>query len=333
MILSRTPLRISFAGGGTDLKPFYSRYGGKVLSTTIDKYIYVAVHPYFNNKILLKYSSTEEVDTLDEIQHPLFRESLRLVGITQGVEVTSISDVPSGTGLASSSCFTVGLLHALYTFIGREVTPAFLARQACHIEINVLGEPIGKQDQYAAAYGGLNSFTFYPDESVVAKPLILSPSENVCLSESLMLFYTGLSRDARQVLSKQVSLIPSPSVSSSLLQIMQLTQTMADAIACVDIQSVGELLHKGWVLKRDLHSGISNPAIDDLYSIALKNGALGGKLLGAGGGGFLLLCCLPERQQSVRAALSSLKELPFNLGSHGSEILYPTDKTCARRVV
>ncbi len=327
MIISKTPFRISFAGGGTDLKVFYSKEYGCVTSTAINKYMYIAVHKYFDKrKILLKYSKTEFVDSIEKIEHPIFREALRLVGIESGIEITSFADIPSGSGLGSSCTFTVGLLHALYAYKGKFVSAERLAREAAYLEIDILGEPIGPQDQYAAAFGNLNHIRFNPDGKVDVTPIICSAETKIQLQKNLLLFYTGMTRSTKDVLTEQKKNTETDSKKFENLQKMKyLAEELRDALNNNNITQFGEILHKGWLLKRELASTITNPDIDLWYETALKAGAIGGKLLGAGGGGFLLFYCPEEKKQSVIAALP-LEHIPFDFDNNGSKIIYVGDK-------
>lgn len=327
MIISRTPFRISFAGGGTDLKAFYEKEWGCVTSTAINKYMYIAVHKYFDkNKILLKYSKTELVDSLEKVEHPIFREAMRMAGIESGIEITSIADIPSGTGLGSSCSFSIGVLHALYAYKGKFVSQERLAQEACKIEIVVLGEPIGKQDQYAAAYGNLNYIQFNPDETVDVQPIICNPLTKKQLQKNLLLFWTGMTRSTASILVEQKKNIETDTKKFEALQKMKkLAQSLRDALNADNLAQVGEILHKGWLLKRELASAITNDDIDMLYEKAIAAGALGGKLLGAGGGGFLLFYCPEEKKDMVKAALP-LQEIPMQFDTQGSKIIYVGDK-------
>ncbi len=323
MIISRTPFRISFAGGGTDLSIFYKKEYGCVTSTGINKYMYIAIHKYFDkNKILLKYSKTELVDSIEKIEHPIFREAMRMVGIYAGVEITSIADIPSGSGLGSSSSFTVGILHALYAYKGKFVSQEQLAQEACKIEINVLGEPNGKQDQYAAAYGNLNYIQVNSDETVNVQPIICNPETKKQLQKNLLMFWTGITRSTTIVLNEQRKNIESDTKKFENLQKMKkLAEEMRDALHKDDLTKFGEILHQGWLLKRELAHAITNSSIDEYYEKAIKAGAYGGKLLGAGGGGFLLFYCQEEKKDSVKAAVP-LQEIPICFDSQGSKIIY-----------
>ncbi len=324
MIISRTPLRISFAGGGSDLKEYYKNGVGAVTSTAIDKYIYITVNKKFDDKIRISYSKTEIVDSIDEIKHDLIREALRLTNIDAGIEITSIADIPSkDTGLGSSSSFTVGILNALYAYKGQHKSAEILAKEACKIEIDIVGEPIGKQDQYAAAYGGINHIQCNADGTVFVDPVIFLPDTKTQLNENLMLLYTGLTRKANIILAKQKK------ETSNKLEILdkmvELAQDLKGALRKNNLDQFGQILHKGWIFKKKLITGITNPIIDKYYDIAIKAGAIGGKILGAGGGGFLLLYCPKENQEKVRKVLFELKETPFKLEPQGSKIIYVAD--------
>lgn len=321
MIITQTPLRISFAGGGTDFRDYYIRSGGAVLSTAIDKYIYVIVKERFDQNIRIGYSRTEMVESVDEIEHELVREAMRKVGITRGIEVSTMADIPSeGSGLGSSSSVTVGLLHALYTYKGELVTPERLAQEACEIEIDVLGKPIGKQDQYIAAYGGVRLIAFNPDESVTVTPVGMDDTTRLRFGESLLLFFTGITRKADNILSKQKENIESKL--DTLDRLKAQTGEIFDSLTTGNFNRVGRVLDAGWRHKRQLTERISNSEIDELYDRALDAGAIGGKIAGAGGGGFLLLFCPPDRQAALRETLKSLKELPFALERDGTKVIF-----------
>jgi D-glycero-alpha-D-manno-heptose-7-phosphate kinase len=320
VIISRTPFRISFAGGGTDLAAFYRGEPGAVLSTAIDKYMYVTVNRYFDDSIILKYSRTELVKRVSEVRHPILRECLRLTGVDRGVEITSMADVVGGTGLGSSSSFTVGVLHALHAFKGEYRTAEELAREACEVEIARLKEPIGKQDQYIAAYGGLQSIEFMPDESVRVDPVVLSDKTRAALSERLLLLYTGVTRRAGPVLKRFAAKFKVKE--DSLRRMRDLAYEARKSLRAGDADALGEILHEGWELKKGVAGGISNGPIDRAYAKARRAGATGGKILGAGGGGFLLLHTPPGRRAAVRRALSSWREIPFSFEPEGSKIVY-----------
>ena len=326
MIISRTPFRISFAGGGSDLYVYYRKGCGSVVSTAIDKYIYITVNKKFDDLIRVSYSKTEMVDAVDKVEHNIIRECLKLTGIERGVEVVYMGDMPLGTagiGLGSSSSLTVGVLNALYAFKGQHVSAESLARQACEIEIDILGHPIGKQDQYAAAYGGINFFQFNKDETVYSDPIISLNGTKVKLSKRLMLFYTGITRLSSEILAEQKE--QTEHNIAYLDQMVSLSRKLRDCLIKNDLTDFGKILHQGWLLKTRLASNITNSAINSYYEKAIEAGASGGKLLGAGGGGFLLFYCMEEKQNDVRKALSDLKEMPFNFEPQGSKIIYVSD--------
>lgn len=321
MIISRTPFRVSFVGGGTDLPEFYKHHPGAVVSMSVKKYVYITVNRRFDETLRLSYSKTEIVEKLDQVQHPLFREALRLTGAHSGIESTSIADVPSGTGLGSSSSFAVGLLHALHAFLGRHKTAEELAGEACHLELDVLGEPIGKQDQYAAAFGGLRRYRFNTDGSVFVDPVICSADTKKYLFDRLLFFYVGGSRDAREILHAQ---------SKQTDQNIDHLKSLCDLagrfhgvlIRGTQLDELGDLLDQNWILKKGLSSSISNSRIDDFYERARKAGALGGKLLGAGSGGFLMVYVPEHKKSSVRETLRELREVPFEFEPEGSKIIF-----------
>jgi D-glycero-alpha-D-manno-heptose-7-phosphate kinase len=321
MIITQTPLRISFLGGGTDFADFYRREGGCVVSAAIDKYIYVIIKQRFDARIRVGYTRTEMVDSLDEIQHELVRESLRLSGITRQVEVATMGDIPSeGTGLGSSSTVTVGCLNAMYTYLGDPKDPQRLAQDACRIEIETLGKPIGKQDQYIAAYGGLRFIEFGRDGSVQVHRLHQSDSARARLSESLLLFWTGISRSASSVLQEQKD-----NIGDRMDTLREMKALAVQARSCLEAEAfdeLGLLMHRGWEFKKGLASGITTPALDEMYAAARRAGAIGGKITGAGGGGFLLLYAPRPRQDDVRAALRHLRELPMSLEPDGSKVIF-----------
>jgi len=323
MIVTRTPLRISFAGGGSDFADFYRVHGGRVLATTIDKYVHVILQNRFDDKIRVGYSTTELREHLDEVQHELVRESMRTVGIERSLEVSTMADVPStGTGLGSSSSVTVGLLNALYAHSGDPQTRERLARDAVRIEIEVLAKPIGKQDQYIAAYGGMRKLTFARDESVVAERVRLPADTMQFLDDRLMLFYTGLGRDSGAVLKEQKSRIETNA--GTLLEMVRMVDEMESLLIAGNLDDFGRAMDHCWSLKRSLASTVTNSFIDDVYRSATRAGALGGKITGAGGGGFLLLFCEQGSQRAVRRAIHGLKELVFHLEPDGSKVLFST---------
>jgi D-glycero-alpha-D-manno-heptose-7-phosphate kinase len=321
MIISQTPYRVSFAGGGTDLPAFYRNEPGAVLSTTIDQHMYVTIHRRFEPTIRVGYSRTEMASTLDEVQHELVREAMRQVEVDEPLEITTIGDVPAGTGMGSSSSLTVGLLNALYAYRHRIVSPALLAEQACRIEIDILKKPIGRQDQYAAAYGGINYLHFNGDETVDVEPVPCRVETLAELEQRTLLVYTGQTRDANQILERQSS--GTADRMGILRQMRELAGKMRWALTGDgDLDRFAALLHEGWELKRSLGFGISNDRVNDWYEAARKAGAVGGKLLGAGGGGFLLLIAPPWRHRAIREALDRPRELPFRIARHGSRNIF-----------
>lgn len=325
MLITKTPFRVSFCGGGSDMAAFYERYGGCVLSTSINKYMYISIHPYFNeNQTLLKYSQNELVDNIQDIDHRIFHQVLEDMDIS-GVEISSTADVPGGTGLGSSSTFTVGLLHTLYCYKGKFVSKAKLAHEACEIEIEKLASPIGKQDQYAAAFGGLNFIRFNKDGSVSVAPIMMQADTYKQLENNLLMFYTGTVRSANAILGEQKKNITQDHKNQNLLKMCRLAEEMKEALEHNDLSGFGAVLHESWELKKTLASGITSNAIDAAYARALENGALGGKLLGAGGGGFLLFYCEPGYQDQVRKNIG-LKEFEFRLERDGTSIVYIGDK-------
>jgi D-glycero-alpha-D-manno-heptose-7-phosphate kinase len=324
MIITRTPLRVSFAGGGTDLRAFYGHHRGAVLSTAIDKYIYITVNRKFDRKIRAGYSVTEMVDHVSEIKHELIREALKMVGIQGGIEITSISDIPSeGTGLGSSSTYTVGLLNALHAFSGQLVNAETLAAEACRIEIEICGKPIGKQDQYIAAYGGLQFIQFNADETVFTDPLPCTTALRRYLHQNLLMLYTGMIRSANDLLREQSrNTEKNETTMGDLLKMRDLADQLRDCICSGRLNEFGEVLHAGWMLKKTLVQGITTPEIDAWYDRARGCGAIGGKLLGAGGGGFLLLYAHPEHHGEICRALPELRPMPFGLEPQGSKIIF-----------
>jgi len=321
MLIVQTPLRISFFGGGTDFRGFYSREEGCVLSTAIDKCIFVVVKRRFDAQIRVGYTRTELVDRVEDVQHDLVREALRLSGVCSQVEISTLGDIPSaGSGLGSSSTVAVGLLNALHHHRGGPRDQEALAREACEIEIERLGKPIGKQDQYIAAYGGLRFIRFLPDESVVVETVDLPEDGRRRLNEHLMLFFTNHTRRSESVLAEQKANI------DERMDVLRALKEMAyrgrALLAAGDLDAFGRLLHEGWELKKQMASKISNGGLDAIYQAARQAGALGGKITGAGGGGFLLLYCPPANQPRVRDALRGLPELPFRLELDGSKVIF-----------
>ncbi len=320
LIMTKTPLRITFVGGGTDIPSFYREHGpGAVISAAINKYIYIIVNKKFDGKIRVSYSTTEIVGSLEEIQHPTVREALRLLGIHGGIEIVSISDIPSeGTGLGSSSSFLVGLLNALHAWKGESASPKQLAEEAVKIEREILGEPGGKQDQYIAAYGGIQYIEFHGDESVAVKPLNIPEDKLRMLAESLILFYTGKHRRSASIHVNQMK--ETGSKLALYERMRNLSSIMYDSLSKGRIGETGMFLHENWLLKRQLASGISEESIDAMYAAAIAAGATGGKLIGAGGGGFLLFSAEKSRHAAISKALG-LRQEPFDFDQRGSRIV------------
>jgi len=315
---------MSFVGGGSDLPDFYRQHGGAVLSTAIDKYIYININKKFDNDIRVAYSVTEEVSSVDDIRHGLVRESMKYLGIDGGLEIATIADIPSrGTGLGSSSSLTVGLLNALNAYLGRHVSSEQLGRESCHIEIDVCGEPIGKQDQYAAAFGGFNLIEFKPDDSVVISPVICQPETLEELQNNILVMYTGITRDASPLLKQQsTEMVSDARKRDAMLRMVQLAYTLREELQNNNISAVGEILHENWVLKKEMAAGISNETIDAWYQAARSSGAIGGKILGAGAGGFLMLYAPQENHEAIKAALPDLRHVPIGFEPLGSSIIF-----------
>lgn len=321
MIISSTPFRISFVGGGTDFEDFYRRYPGRVLSTSINKYIYLGINQKFDKCIKVSYSRTEEVETPSQIQHPIVKAALEEMGIEGGIEIVSVGDIPSaGTGLGSSSSFTVGLLNGLHSYLGKYVNPDDLAEKACQIEIQKIGSPIGKQDQYAAAFGGLNVITFNCDGKIEVEPIYLSPKIKEDFQNHLMLFYTGIQRSSNPILAEQRNNINEKF--EFLKKLSDLVPVFKNHLEKGDFQKLGELLHQNWLWKKELSSRISNSQIEEMYQKALEAGAWGGKILGAGGGGFLLVMSPPENQAKIKEALRPYQLTSFRFTEAGSKIIF-----------
>lgn len=322
MIITRAPFRVSFCGGGSDLPSFYEEYGGCVLSTTIRKYMYLTIHNYFHkDQIVLKYSKTETVKDYDSIEHQYFKQCLRDFGI-MGVEISSMADIPSGTGLGSSSSFTVALLHLLYTYKGEYVSKYKLAKDACEVEMNKLGEPVGKQDQFAAAFGGLKFYEFQPSGFVDVEPIVMAPQSYKTLEDSILMFYLGGVHSASAILREQSQNIKTVDKAKVQQQMCKLTRTLKEELQKNNVDALGQLLHENWMLKKSLASGISNSLIDQTYDKAINAGALGGKLLGAGGAGFMIFYVRPDKQENVRAALRDFREMDFEMDNSGASIVH-----------
>jgi D-glycero-alpha-D-manno-heptose-7-phosphate kinase len=325
MIVSRAPVRFSLGGGGTDLPGYSSVHGGFLVAAAVDKYIYVSANRRFYDSIRLAYSKTETVDAIDQIDHRIFREALRFADIKSGIELTSVADVPPNSGLGSSSSFTVALLNALHTYKHEFVSSEQLAREACHIEIDVLNAPIGKQDQYIAAYGGVTAFSFNPDGTVTVERLPIRPEVLDELESNLLIFYSGVEREAAKVLREQGKTIQQDTDSAveRMHRIKQLGRDTKDILLTGRIDAYGELLHEHWMNKRKLASNMTDSIIDEHYEAARKAGAIGGKLMGAGGGGFFMFYTTPSDRRRVHAALTErgLKPLRFRFDSSGARIV------------
>ena len=321
-----TPLRVSFLGGGTDYPEHFSEYGGATLGGSVDKYTYITVSPlteFFDHCIRISYSQTELCKSIEEIQHPSVRECLRFMGIDRGIEIAVVSDLPARTGLGSSSSFTVCLLHALYAFKGRMVGREQLASEAFYVEREMIRERVGLQDQYTCAYGGLLHLSFSGGNHVSVRPLVISSARLQSLQSCLMMYYTGIQRKAHDVLEEQIARTKAGILTSYLMQLHDLVKEGIEVLSSDrELDGFGELLHQGWMLKRQLSQAISNPFIDDAYERARRAGAIGGKLMGAGSGGFFLLFVQPRNQGSVRRALSDMREVKFSFENQGSRLIF-----------
>ena len=327
MIISKTPLRMSFVGGGSDLPVFYRKFGGAVVSTAIDKFVYISVNKKFDDRIRVSYSKTEEVPSVPRIKHPLVREALKLLNIPGGIEITSIADIPArGSGLGSSSAFTVGVLHALHAFANRYASAEQLARESCEIEIERCGEPIGKQDQFAAAFGGFNFIEFYPDDSVSVEPIICRRETLQELQENTIVFYTGITRSASTILKTQQHMVASEKAKQKVLcRMVDFARELKAELQKNNVAAFGEIIHENWVLKRSLTPNVSTSAIDTWYERARQAGAIGGKLLGAGSGGFLMFYAPRERHDAITRALKDLRTMRFGFEPQGSKIIFVHD--------
>jgi D-glycero-alpha-D-manno-heptose-7-phosphate kinase len=320
VIITQTPLRIGLVGGGTDLPGYYREHGGRVLNAAIDKYVYVVVKQRFDDEIYVNYSTKEIVSRVEDLQHELVREAMHMAGVRGGVEITTLADIPSaGSGLGSSSSVTVGLLHALFAYQGRQVTAEELAERACAIEIDRCRKPIGKQDQYVAAFGGICDIHFGPGDRVFVDQLKVSSLVRRQIQDELLLFFTGITRSANTILGEQTA-----NIADRLPQLAQLRDLAGEAASGLrdgDVNALGTALNKSWQAKRVLASGVSNPQIDQMIEAALAAGATGAKVTGAGGGGFLLVVCPLERQRAAREQLAAMKELPINIEPFGSRVV------------
>lgn len=324
MIMTKTPMRLSFVGGGSDLPAYYRVHGGAVVSSSINKYVYICVNKRFDDSVRVSYSRTEEVAASTDVVHPLVRAALAKTGIPGGVEITSIADIPSrGSGLGSSSAFTVGLLHALHAYRGESRSKPELADEACDIEIRICGEPIGKQDQYGTAMGGLNFIRFNPDETVDVEPIVTPGETLAVLERSLMMFYTGVTRSASEILHKQAAALAAEADKTKrVARLVELAHALKERLSTGNSAAAGDILHEGWMLKRSLAEGISQESLDGIYDRARAAGATGGKLLGAGGGGFFVFYVPGDRQEAVRRALAPLRQVEIALERRGTSIAF-----------
>jgi D-glycero-alpha-D-manno-heptose-7-phosphate kinase len=315
---------MSFVGGGSDLPSYYRRYGGAVLSTSIDQYIYVNVNRKFDDGIRVAYSKTEEVAHVADVEHRLVRATMEMLSIPSGIEITTIADIPArGTGLGSSSSFTVGLIHALRTYLGLPVDAAELGRASCEVEIERCGEPIGKQDQFAAAFGGLNLIAFNPDDTVDIQPVTLSDATRDALRSRVLCFYTGMVRSASSILKHQNEQVEADrDKQRALMRMVELAYILKGELMSGNIDAFGPILHENWELKKSLSDKVSSSDLDSFYAAARQAGAQGGKLLGAGAGGFLMFDAPPERHDAIAQALGGLRRVDFRLADAGSEIIF-----------
>jgi D-glycero-alpha-D-manno-heptose-7-phosphate kinase len=324
MIITRSPLRISLGGGGTDLPSYYRKHSGFLIAAAIDKYVYITLHQTFKQELIVKYSRMEHVKSIDEVQHPIVREALKLVGVADPhLEITSMADIPAGTGLGSSGSFTTALLKALHAYRKNLVHPQQLAEQACHIEIECLKEPVGKQDQYIAAYGGLTCFQFLPNGHVEAHPLKLDPETLYNLEDNLLLFFTGYSRSAGSILKDQdqKSRVSDRDMTDNLHFVKELGYQSQEALEVGDLTKFGDLMNVHWEHKKKRSGGMTNPDIDRWYGIAMDNGALGGKLIGAGGGGFLMFYAADKTKLRHALTKEGLREVRFRFDFEGTKVV------------
>ena len=323
MIISKTPFRMSFVGGGSDLRSYYKDNPGCVISTTIDKYIYLSIHDYFKpNKFLLKYSKTEEVNFVENIEHNILREVFKYFDINN-VDFNSTADIPAGTGMGSSSAFTAGLINVCSKIKNINLSQFQIVELACKFEIEILNEPIGKQDQFGSAIGGLKYIQFNPDETVKIVPINLNKNNLTKLQNNLLLFYTDANRKASSVLKEQnQNTLGSIHIKNNIKKLTDLTQSLFKDLDGNNIENFGNYLNEAWELKKTFSTGVSNKSINEIYDIGIKNGASGGKLLGAGGGGFLLFYAEEDKHNKIRQALKNLREFKFNFESEGTSIIY-----------
>ncbi|HEY9778029.1 MAG TPA: hypothetical protein V6C81_29975 [Planktothrix sp.] len=324
MIISRSPLRISLGGGGTDLPSYYGNHGGFLIAAAIDKYVYITIHQTFIEEMIIKYSQMERVATVDEVKHPIIREALKLTGIDEmNLEITSMADIPAGTGLGSSGSFTTSLLKALHHYRKNLVHPRELAEQACQIEIDILKEPVGKQDQYIASYGGVTCFEFHPEGDVTAWPIDISDETLFNLEDNLLLFFTGYSRAASSILKEQQekSVLDDKAMIDNLHFVKELGYRTCEALEEGELQRFGEIMNEHWQHKKKRSANMSNGKIDEWYELAIANGAIGGKLIGAGGGGFLMFYTEDKRRLRHAMREAGLTEVRFRFDFEGTKIV------------
>lgn len=323
MIISQTPLRVSFVGGGTDFEDFYRQYPGRVLSTSVDKFFYIGLNSRFDGAVKVSYSETELVRSSEQVRHPLVKAALQEADVKNGIDIVSLSDMPAhktGLGLGASSSFTVGLLNVLYNFSAKYFPPEVLAEKACKIEIEKAGSPIGKQDQYAVAFGGLNVINFNTDGKVEVCPVFLPPKIKEDFQRHLLFFFTGRERSANMILSEQKQNINKKF--EFLRKMSDMVPVFQFAIEKGNFKQAGEILNRNWIMKRELASGVSNSEIDKMYELAMKAGAYGGKVLGAGGGGFFLAIAPPENHHKIKESLAGYQVIPLRFSESGSKIIF-----------
>jgi D-glycero-alpha-D-manno-heptose-7-phosphate kinase len=324
MIFTRSPLRITLGGGGTDLPSYYREHGGLLIAATIDRYVYVTVTRPFVPGIYLKYSQLEHVDRVEDVRHPIVREALAVLDVEPQIEITTLADIPAGTGLGSSGSFTTALLRALYAHARNLIGRVELAELACHIEMRLLGEPTGKQDPYAAVFGGLTAFTFHPDDRVEARPVKMPSGALFTLEDDLLLFFTGFSRRAGSILQDQQTRTQAHDAAmlNQLHEVKDIGERSLQALEAGRTAELGELFHAHWERKRQRTPGMTNPQIDEWYDLGRRNGAIGGKLVGAGGGGFLMFYAEDHRRLRAAMARAGLEEVRFRFSFEGTRVLF-----------
>jgi D-glycero-alpha-D-manno-heptose-7-phosphate kinase len=323
MIITRSPMRISLGGGGTDLPSYYREHGGFLVAAAIDRYVYITIHETFGEDLIIKYSKLERISSPEEVQHPLIREALKLVGVASSIEITSMADIPAGTGLGSSGSFLTALLKALHAYKKNLIHPAELAAQACHIEIDRLGEPVGKQDQYISAYGGITCFEFSADDGVKAWPLRVSPEALHNLEDNIMLFFTGFSRPASSILKEQdeKSRRSDREMMENLHFVKDIGYKSREALEVGDLREFAKLMNVHWEFKKRRASGMTNSKIDEWYNLARSNGALAGKVIGAGGGGFLMFYTVDKPALRHAMTRAGLREVRFRFDFEGTKVI------------